>query len=77
MENLSFEKSLEKLESIVHELESGNIELESAIEKYTEAMKLVKSCSDKLNEATKKVNKILTENGELVDFEISSDNDGE
>ncbi len=77
MENLSFEKSLEKLESIVHELESGNIELESALEKYTEAMKLVKSCSDKLNEATKKVNKILTENGELVDFEISSDNDGE
>lgn len=70
MENLSFEKSLEKLESIVHELESGNIELESAIEKYTEAMKLVKSCSDKLNEATKKVNKILTENGELADFDL-------
>lgn len=72
MENLSFEKSLEKLESIVHELESGNIELESAIEKYTEAMKLVKSCSEKLNEATKKVNKILTENGELVDFSIDT-----
>lgn len=74
MENLSFEKSLEKLESIVHELESGNIELESAIEKYTEAMKLVKSCSDKLNEATKKVNKILNENGELVDFNLSEEN---
>lgn len=73
MENLSFEKSLEKLESIVHELESGNIELESAIEKYTEAMKLVKSCSDKLNEATKKVNKILNENGELVDFNLSDE----
>ena len=71
MENLSFEKSLEKLENIVHELESGNIELESAIEKYTEAMKLVKSCSDKLNEATKKVNKILNENEELVDFNLS------
>lgn len=75
MENLSFEKSLEKLESIVHELESGNIELESAIEKYTEAMKLVKSCSDKLNEATKKVNKILTENGELADFNLSENNE--
>lgn len=72
MENLSFEKSLEKLENIVHELESGNIELDKAIEKYTEAMKLVKSCSDKLKEATKKVNKILTENGELVDFSIES-----
>ncbi len=70
MENLNFEKSLEKLETIVHELENGNIELDKAIEKYTEAMKLVKSCSEKLNEATKKVNKILNENGELVDFSI-------
>lgn len=70
MENISFEESLEKLETIVHELESGNIELDKAIEKYTEAMKLVKSCSEKLNEATKKVNKILNENGELVDFSI-------
>lgn len=71
MENLSFEQSLEKLESIVHELESGNIELESAIDKYTEAMKLVKFCSEKLNSATEKVNKILTENGELVDFDVA------
>lgn len=72
MENLSFEKSLEKLETIVHELESGSIELESAIEKYTEAMKLVKLCSDKLNDATKQVNKILTENGTLADFSIDN-----
>ena len=72
MENLSFEKSLEKLETIVHELENGTIELDKAIEKYTEAMKLVKSCSEKLNEATDKVNKILKENGELVDFSIDT-----
>lgn len=77
MENLSFEEALEKLESIVHELESGSIALESAIDKYTEAMKLVKYCSEKLNTATEKVNKILTENGELVDFDISNNNDGE
>ena len=38
-------------------------------------MKLVKSCSDKLNEATKKVNKILTENGELADFDLSENNE--
>ena len=71
MENLSFEESLEKLESIVHELESGGVELEKAIDKYTEAMKLVKVCSEKLNSATEKVNKILNENGELVDFNVA------
>lgn len=69
-ENVSFEKALENLETIVHELESGNTELDQAIEKYTEAMKLVKYCNDKLTTATEKVNKILSENGELVDFEV-------
>ena len=71
MEELSFEQALEKLEKIVNELESGSIELEKAIDKYTEAMKLVKFCNEKLNSATEKVNKILNENGELVDFEVS------
>ncbi len=33
-------------------------------------MKLAKYCSDKLNKATERVNKILTENKELVDFEV-------
>ena len=67
----SFEDALKELEVIVKELESGNVELDNAIEKYTDAMKLVKYCNEKLNAATDKVNKILTENKELVDFEIS------
>jgi exodeoxyribonuclease VII small subunit len=68
--NLTFESALEKLDAIVHELESGNTELDKAMDKYTEAMKLVKFCNDKLNSATEKVNKILTENGQLVDFNV-------
>ncbi len=67
---LKFEEALEKVEAIVKELESGNTPLDQAIEKYTAAMKLVKFCNDKLNDATEHVNKILNENGELVDFEI-------
>lgn len=66
----SFEDALKELEGIVSVLESGNVELDSAIDKYTEAMKLAKYCSEKLNTATEKVNKILTENKELVDFEV-------
>ncbi len=66
----SFEDALKELEVIVKELESGNVELDSAIDKYTEAMKLAKYCSEKLRNATDKVNKILTENKELVDFDI-------
>ncbi len=66
----TFEESLNELESIVKELENGNVDLDKAILKYGEAMQLVKNCSDKLNMATEKVNKILKENGELEDFEI-------
>lgn len=66
----SFEDALNELEVIVKDLESGNIELDAAIDKYTEAMRLAKYCSEKLKTATDKVNKILTENKELVDFEV-------
>lgn len=69
-EEKTFEESLVELESIVKELEGGNVDLDKAIEKYSEAMKLAKTCSDKLNNATEKVNKILKENGSLEDFEI-------
>lgn len=68
MKEKTFEESLEKLESIVKELENGNVDLDLAIKKYTEAMKLAKFCSEKLKDATDKVNKILTEDGSLEDF---------
>ncbi len=67
---MSFEESLNKLESIVKELENGNTELDEAIKKYTEAMNLAANCSKKLNNATESVNKILKENGSLEDFNI-------
>lgn len=65
-----FEELMGDLETIVKDLENGNTDLESSIEKYTEAMKIVKTCNDKLNNATESVNKILKENGDLEDFEI-------
>ena len=65
---LSFEEKLNKLEEIVSELEQGNIDLDDAINKYTEAMKLSKECSKKLDDATKAVNKILNADGKLEDF---------
>ena len=63
-----FEEKLNNLEKMVLELESGNVDLDDAIDKYTKAMKLAKECSKKLDEATKAVNKILAENGKLEDF---------
>lgn len=70
MEKKKFEQLMEELEKIVKELENGDVDLEESIAKYTEAMKIVKVCGDKLNSATESVNKILTENGTLEDFDL-------
>lgn len=73
MSEITFEKALQELEVIIKDLESGNIPLEEAINKYTDAMNLVKICQEKLDKATKQVNKILNENDELTDFNLESD----
>lgn len=72
-EEKTFEESLLELETIAKELETGNVGLDEAIEKYSNAMNLAKNCSDKLNKATEKVNKILKDNGELEEFEIEEE----
>ena len=71
MDEKKFEELRNELEVIVKDLENGNTDLESSIEKYTEAMKIVKVCSEKLENATEVVNKILQENGVVEDFEVS------
>ena len=67
-EEMKFEEKLNKLESIVKELEEGNVDLDDAINKYTEAMKIAKECSEKLDSAEKAINEILKENGKLEEF---------
>ena len=68
--DISFEDKIIELESIVKELESGEVNLDDAINKYTKAMELVKDCNNKLTEVSDKVNKILADNGELKDFNV-------
>ena len=68
-EEIKFEDTLNSLEKMVNELEKGDVDLDDAINKYTNAMKLAKECSDSLKSAEENVNKILTENGE-EDFKV-------
>lgn len=67
---LNFEESLNELEKIVKDLETGNVPLDDAINKFNEAMKLAKTCDDKLKTAEESVNKILSEDGTLKDFKV-------
>lgn len=70
MEEKTFEQKIKELELIVSQLESGNVDLDDAINKYTTAMKIAKECSEKLKNAEEQINKVLTENGTLENFKI-------
>lgn len=64
IDKMTFEQALMELEQIVKTLESGNIDLDKSIEQYERGEKLKKYCSEKLQEAEKRVEKINLSNGE-------------
>ena len=66
----TFEEQVKELETIVAELESGELDLDKSIAKYTEAMKLIENCEKKLNSASETINKIVEENGKISDFKV-------
>ncbi|TNE97293.1 MAG: exodeoxyribonuclease VII small subunit [Deltaproteobacteria bacterium] len=51
----TFETQLEKLEEIVGQLESGELNLDDSLKKFEEGVQLFKSCKDKLSKAEKKI----------------------
>ncbi len=55
---LSFEKALVRLESLVRELEAGRVKLDDAVSAYEEAIKMKNICEKKLQEARMKIEKI-------------------
>ncbi len=61
----SFEAGLEELESIVKQLESGELSLEKAIEYFEKGVKLSEACRKQLMEAESKVEILLKKNGEV------------
>jgi exodeoxyribonuclease VII small subunit len=55
---LSFETAMRELESIVAELEKGEIKLEDSITKYARGEALKKRCDDLLKNAEQRIQKI-------------------
>ena len=68
--DLNFEESLEKLEEIVKKLEVGDVPLDDAIEEFNKAMKLAKTCDEKLKKAEEAITKLVKDNGDVVDFQV-------
>jgi exodeoxyribonuclease VII small subunit len=56
---MNFEKGLSRLEEIVEQLESGNLSLDQSLDIFQEGIELFRFCTQKLNDAQKKVEKLV------------------
>lgn len=65
MKKESFEDKLAKLEEIIAMLEDDDTALDTSIENYAKAMKLIKEASEILNEAEGKLKLVRLENDEI------------
>lgn len=64
-EDVGFEESLERLETLVEELEAGTLTLEDSIARYEEGMRLSRRLTQTLAEAEKRIERLIaTERGE-------------
>ena len=66
-----FEKSLQQLEKIVGNMESGELGLEESLEQFEKGIKLARNCQDTLANAELRVEQLIEKNGlqQTVPFE--------
>ena len=69
LKNMSFEEAITKLEGQVKKLESGSMTLDESISSFEEAVKLIRVCNERLENAERRV-RILTESadGSITDL---------
>lgn len=64
-----FEKSLARLETVVEEMEGGDLSLEDMIKRFEEGQKLIGFCSKKLDEVERKIEILVKKEDGSVDAE--------
>jgi exodeoxyribonuclease VII small subunit len=76
VELLSIEEAMERLETLVREMETGQLPLEKLISSYEEGVKLASLCQEKLDAAAKKI-QIIAKNAsgqtKLEEFPLAAD----
>lgn len=70
----SFEKALSDLEKIVKALESGDLPLEKALEKFEAGIRLSRYCNEMLDDAEKRVSLLMSDDdGQTVEKPFNLD----
>ena len=70
MKEQSFEEAICELEKIVEKLESGEKTLDESMKLFEDGMNLSAYCNKALDEAEKKIVKLVEKNGEMLEEEI-------
>lgn len=65
--DIKFEEAIKRLEDIVEELETGEFDLNKAVEIFEEGLQLSKFCKKKLEEAEQKIEIIKKQNIDNID----------
>ena len=58
-QEMTFETAMAELETVVRQLESGQIKLDEAVAVYERGMQLKKFCEEKLKNAQSKIDKLI------------------
>ena len=66
-EKKTFENALDKLESIVQELESGSLDLDKMLKLFEKGMKLTRLCHDQLQEVEDRINTIIKDGDQIIE----------
>ena len=74
MAKQTFEEAMKRLETIVEELEAGELDLEESLKKFQEGIKLTTFCAKKLDETEEKVSLLIkSENGTIRETSFHTD----
>ena len=77
MEYKDFEDAFARLETIVEDLEKGDLALEEALKLFEEGVKISQFCNAKLDEAERKVEILLkNKEGQLTEESFHPEGDG-
>ena len=73
--SIDFEQSLSELETLVNQLEKGDMSLEDSLKAFEAGVKLTRDCQQRLTEAEQRVQKLVEAQGELQLSDFHADHE--
>ncbi|WP_317930347.1 exodeoxyribonuclease VII small subunit [Halioxenophilus sp. WMMB6] len=70
-----FESALAELETLIEQLESGDLSLDASLQAFEHGVKLTRECQQRLAEAEQKVQKLTVEQGQMQLEEFDAEDD--